>query len=291
MSRQWWFLLLPVVGCGEPAHPPEPLTPGYVARWAGVEVHPTTVAAVRAATGVEPRPALERALRDVALATAAKERLPGPTLRAVERAALARALAEDATLEARSAPVTAQEVAEAEDALGLQLGRGRAVGTVHFVAEAAPGSPEEPAARELAQRVRAAVVDVPAADFERAARAAAGSRRGRTERVGPVTERGFVEGGGRLVPEYARAALALSAERPLSELVQTQFGFHVIRYTEELPAVALDPSVRRHRIARWVIGERAARKAQAAAEHSRGAAAVEFARDWAELTGKVQLDR
>ncbi|QNP49957.1 peptidylprolyl isomerase [Diaphorobacter aerolatus] len=41
---------------------------------------------------------------------------------------------------------------------------------------------------------------------------------------------------GRYVPEFERAIGGLSKEKPLSDVVKTQFGYHIIQYVEQRPA-------------------------------------------------------
>lgn len=41
----------------------------------------------------------------------------------------------------------------------------------------------------------------------------------------------------KMVPEFEAAAFALNAENPLSEPIRTQFGYHIIKFTDRKPAV------------------------------------------------------
>lgn len=145
-------------------------------------------------------------------------------------------------------------------------------------------------AHEVGEALRAATLGATSdADFE--ARAKAVPHDGvdvRVESLPPFDEEGAIAGGhGSMDATFAHAAYALEKPGDLSPLVETGFGFHVIRLQERIPAKKVPMDERRTMFADECITRRAHEAIAALLATKRAATPVEIARDADEAMSAV----
>jgi peptidyl-prolyl cis-trans isomerase C len=250
---------------------------GQVAGRVGeVDIEASTVAAVARERSVSPEVALGLLLDDVVLAKAALARGMGtdPDIALGRATALARVTVERARLEAQATPPTDAEVESATAAHWVDLDRPETFVVVHAIAMR-PKKPD-PGAEAAAKAVAASIaaVEVEAkdeADFEARAKAVpAGGVEVRVEHVGPFTAdgRGATPGGeGAVVASFAAGAAGIPAAGGTTGVVETNFGWHVIRLLERRPAHVAPAEERRRALTDeiYVLRERRALAALQAA--------------------------
>jgi peptidyl-prolyl cis-trans isomerase C len=241
---------------------------GEIASRVGDETIPLElVRAVARAQGLDAHAAARRAVDDALLATAAHAQGLDQRQPTAWRllAARARVLTDRTLDEAKRRGLPDDgEVNTLSRRHWLEVDRPPSVRTIHAVVLAPKDRALVPAARALAERVRAAVVSQDNGAFEAlasSAREGAGAPTGldlRVESLPAFTEEGLVvEGGGSMDSVFAKAAYALRESGATSEVVETRFGFHVIRLLERLPENRMPFEQRRLAFAEEVYSLRA----------------------------------
>lgn len=276
------------------------LPPGTVAQVGASEIAVATVAAVASAQGIAPRAALERVLADASFALGSRAASPTFVAASLERAALARSLLERLAERARQAgPPTADELHEIVRERWVELDRPEAVRVAHVVVIKSDTA-RAAAARRLAEKLLATVEPALSDDdFIALARAVpADGFDVRAERLPPVTadgrtfERqgdGFVALPSSFDPSFARAANGLERPGQLSQVVESTFGFHVIRLQARLPAHTVAPAELGQLLAAEALARRAAGLRRELLEQLRGGSSVELSRSADELTARVRV--
>lgn len=239
-----------------PAPPAEQaaLGGGIAARVGDDFIPASLVAQVAADQRISRAEALDRLVDDAVAASAARargvdQRSPASwNLRAARaRFAVDRFLAD---ARAKGGP-TDDEVKRISDIHWLEVDRPVSARTVHALAIVKPNDPPDKKRRasELAHELRAAVVHAKSPEeFTALAKAVPHppDLDVRVEGVPATTEDGWVtEGNGRMDPRFSRAANALGAPGDTSEVVESDFGFHVIRLVERIPEQRMPFEARR----------------------------------------------
>lgn len=255
-----------LVACRHDVPPPETRELGaeIVARVGDDALPRDLVADVARAQERDARGALEVLVRDALLARGARESglAQAPDVRHARRAALARAVIDRIARAARDAgPPTDAEIAALTERHWRAVARPAATRTIHAIVMRPKGADAAALARAAAERIRGAVASATSADeFEARAKSVvldAGLEL-RVERLGAVAADGrVVEGEAQAFDRaFARAATALAAGET-SPVVETSFGFHVIRATDKLAAAERPLEVRRVLFAEEVYAQRA----------------------------------
>lgn len=202
------------------------------------------VASVASAESVTPEEAARRLVDDAVAAVAARQkgldRAPPASWLLV--AARARFTAEHARAAARAAgPPTDEEVKELSLRHWREVDRPTSVRVVHVVVrrpdKADPAKLER--AKALAAELRAALLDAKTPeDFIKQAKAFAHPKEidVRAEPLPPFTDDGYsIEGPDVFDPKFVSAAHALQEAGATSPVVESSFGWHVIRLAERIP--------------------------------------------------------
>ena len=92
-----------------------------------------------------------------------------------------------------------------------------------------------------------------------------------------------------VVPEYARAAAALDKRGALSEVVETQFGYHVIMLLERTPAKRVPEAERRAALRDEILMLRGKRMHAALLEDAKQRIGVEVSRKSDALLAQVKI--
>lgn len=262
LPRARVFGLLVLVGwplscSSEHAAPPPPeqaALGGEVAARVGEEVIPLSlVVEVAAKQHVAPREALRRLVDDAVASSAARKRgldrnLPTSwQLTAVRGRLTADRLLAEAR---RAGPPTDAEIAELTTQYWREVDRPVAVRTVHALAQR-PKTPDpqaEARAKAVAEELLRAVTGARDAD-DFTARANAVPHPGVDVVVQPLpafASDGYVtEGEGRMDETFAKAAHLLTAPGSTSAIIETPFGWHVIRLVERIPEQRMSLEARR----------------------------------------------
>lgn len=295
--------LLGLAGCaGNDAAPvaSSSLPPGVVAKVGPDPIAEASVARLFRSRGLTADAAATLAISDALWAQAARARLSLGSSRAIERAALARAVLEQLSQAAEAAgPPSDAELATIVEHRWVELARPDAAKTSHVVV--LNDAPErDAAARKLADELFAALRDAKSSDeLLRIGRAfPSGGFEIRAESLAFVTSDGrtFERRGDRFValpttfdPSFARAALALDHPGQLSPVVKSEFGYHVIRLDERLPGSAVPASDLRGLLAPETWAERAAKARRQLIDDLRRGAAVQVERAADDLTARVDI--
>lgn len=238
---------------------------GAVARVGSTAVSASFVASAAAAKGVATGRALEDVVDDELLAQGARDQHldRAPTVGWATASVLANRLTAHLEGAARAAgPPT-------EDELSSRV-------VVHAVVQPSSGL-SRAESRALASRIEEAVAGAASADdFERRARSVrSGKATILVERVGPFGADGTISNG-RVDLGFLAAAFSLRTVGQTSPVVETPFGWHVLKLADR---IAADPSViesRRTDLASAVIELRARAALDAVLEARRSRTAIEF---------------
>ena len=271
------------LGCSDRAPPPPPAEQaalgGETAARVGTDVIPVLlVAKVAAAQHIAPREASRHLVDDAICANAARARGLDRQLPLAWRlvAARARFTADRLLADAKGAgPPNDSEIAELTARYWREVDRPVMLRTVHVVAqrpEQAPGKAPDPAAepraRALADELKAAVASAKDAD-DFIAKAKAVPHPGVTvtaEQLGPFAEDGSTLDGNPMDATFAKGTFAFlgrAAPGETSGIVESQFGWHVVRLVERLPEERMPLEARRLAFTDEVYTQRAAAATQA----------------------------
>lgn len=263
-----------LVGCatkeenGTPARPQEAAVLGgaVAARVEGTVIPLELVARVAAASSITPAEAADRLIDDAAAAETARRRGLDRRLPASWQldAARGRLASQRFLADARKAgPPTDAEVAALSEVHWAEVDRPPAVRVVHAIVLRPGETAGVAAAKAQAASLREELVNAPdGASFEAQAkaffaRAGLGDKGGKVEQLPAFTATGLVIEGGAMDEGFARAAFAIPAENGTSPLVETSFGWHVIRILERLPEHRVPIETRRVAFAEEVVSIRA----------------------------------
>lgn len=296
--------LLLFVGCSNGGPPPSvstsSLPAGAAARVANELVSAATVARIAERQGLPPRAAVELAISDALFAVEARASLPVGSARSIERAAAARSLLEQLGRDTEQAgPPTPAELAELVRERWLDFDRPPAARTTHAVVR--NEQPERDArARAVAENLEHAVRGARSGDeLMRLAKAVPSDGfEIRAENVPFVTADGrdfqpqgggFKAGRGGFDLDYSRAANGLANPGDQTGLVKSQFGYHVIRLEERLPALVVPPGEVSERLGADALLRRAVRARRELLDKLRQASPVQLERAVNELTAQVRV--
>jgi PPIC-type PPIASE domain len=255
---------------------------GEVARVGAVSFPAPLVAEVARAQGVQARAALTALTDDALLAQAAPSLrvADDPEVRFASAAALARRVTLHVADEARGmGPPTDEE-------LGT-------VGVIHVLVPRSGGPASDRARLVLAMALRRAVLSSTSADdFER--RAGAVPVTGVTLRIEIVPNFGAdgqMSEGGQIDPSFAAAAFGLSSLNPVSPVVETPFGWHVLRLIDRTMPDPRSIEQRKHDLADAVVAMRARRAVDSLRRERRARTDVTVAPEAEALTATFSVNQ
>lgn len=322
------------VGCGEdgprsPESLPVPSAPVAV-QVEGEHVTATAIALIASELEVDPRAAVDLAVFDAALATAARRELDPREVHTLSSSVLARALAVEDWRELKARPILAEELEEATQAFWLDYARPEGRRTAHAVALVQPTDPPdvharaENTAKRVLEAVRAPTAEAtrekptavdPETAFAQGAFAkdpiylafSAAARAAVPEEVLPsvvIQELPSVARDGRQIvkgmahdapgfdAEFTRASWELTERGQLSGVVKSQFGYHVIVLLETTPANMATEAERRVALRDAIVEVRGKRQRRALLAKLEKATKIELAPNHEALLGqvRVQLD-
>jgi len=245
MRRRWLVPLVVALACGEPTKKPPPqaasasLGGEVVARVGDVNIERSLVASVAAAQHVTPKVALDRLVDDALAAEGARAR-GLDTTRGVDlarRAFRARLVADRLHADAVALGLPSdEEVAKLTARHWQSFDVPESLRVVHAVVMRKPALAAE-RGTEVAEGLRVAVAGATdAKDFELRARMA--DPHGleiRVETLPPFVRDGRMVQGGALDATFVDAAFALAQPGSTSGVVETKFGWHVIRLIDRIP--------------------------------------------------------
>jgi hypothetical protein len=190
-------------------------------------------------------------------------------------------------------PPTDAEIAALSEKHWVEVDRPPSVRVIHAIILRPQDASLLPAARDLANELHRAVATTASDDtFEASATAVPHDSKLsiKVERLPAFTEEGWVtEGGGAMDPVFSKAATALSEIGATSEVVETGFGFHVIRLLERLPEKRMPIETRRLAFAPEVYSLRARELVKARLDGLRTAHPVEVSPAAEQLMRTVNL--
>jgi hypothetical protein len=255
------------------------LPSGVIARVGSFDVLSERVARVAEAQHVSAKAACDAEVRDALFASGALARnlADTPDVAAALRGRLARTTLSLLAHEAASQEPTDDEVAAATARHFVDLDRPESFRVIHAVVIVAAGADgaTKGRARDVAERIRRAVAHVKDPSEFRS-RVEAVDRSGldvKVEELRPVAADGRivdpenppVPGGepGGYVPRFAAAAARLAQPGDQSDVVETEYGWHVLMLIERRPAHTVPLEERRRILRDEIIAWRAKRSVEA----------------------------
>jgi hypothetical protein len=249
-------LLLSALACSDSARPPEQAAlGGEIAARVGTDVIPVAlVGKVAADQQVDAREAIRRLIDDAVSANGARARgldraRPASWLLTAARA---RWIADRIMAEAReSGPPTDAEITELTRLHWREVDRPPAVRVVHALVQRSkkPDEALSVRARALAADLHAAVLSAKDADDFQAKANAVPHPSDLEVVVQPLpafaSDGAITEGDGGIIGPFAKAAHALAEVGDTSGIVETPFGWHVIRLVERIPEQRMPIEARR----------------------------------------------
>ena len=262
---------------------------GEIAARVGSDVIPVSlVAKVAAAQHVTPREALKHLVDDAVAASAARTKGFDRELPTVWRltAARARVNADRMLADARRAgPPTDDEIKTLSTRYWREVDRPPAIRVAHVVVLRSPPEKPDPAAderaRAFAPQLRAAIVDAKDVDdFLAKAKALSFPGGKLTAEKLPVafTEAGkSIESEQQYDPDFAKGAFAIAEPGMTSPVIESSFGWHVIRLLERIPEQRMPLETRRIAFADEAVAMRAAAATKARIEAARASTPIAIA--------------
>ncbi len=234
-----------------------------LARVGGESISKELAVAVAEAQHVEPREALARLVSDALIAHRAHAQGVDrePAVRWKLDATRARFVTDRVFDEAkRQGLPTDPEIDELSKRYWAQVDRPPSVRVIHAVVLHPKDPSKKGAARALAVQLRAALHEIQADAFE--SRVKEFPRDPaidvRAERLPAFTEDGWVtEESGRMDEAFAKGAFSLAAPGATSEVVESAFGYHIIRLLERIPELRMPIEARRLAFSDEVYPQRA----------------------------------
>ncbi len=276
------------------------LPAGVAARVGRELISSTSVSRIAVSQGISPAQALALAVGDALLAEEARAWAAAGTASSIDRAARARSLLEQLAREAaRQGPPAEAEIAEVVRERWADIDRPDSVRTTHAVV--INDTPDRAAAaHSVAEKVAAAVKsatnseefqrlakEVPLEGFELRAEAlplVTPDGRSLEHRDGVFIPRGPFD------PAFSRAANALTTPGQQRAIVETSFGFHVIRLEERVAGRVVPKAELPALLGPEVLTRRAARARHDLLEKLKQGAAIEVSRAFDELTARTKAE-